>query len=1020
MSPTRRVTVVAHELRGIRPAGGMATATSFLALALARGGHAVELLTGFDAPASLEQPWDDVYARAGIAVRRAPTSPEPVDPWQFAHSHSVALGLQTAVPDVVVAHDFGAPAYCALRLRQAGLAFEDTLFVVFCHGSRRYIVERSKQLWLNDLRQVLAVGILEQACVELADVVVSPSAYLVRWMRDQGWRLPERTQVIPYFTRTSALGEPPLTRPWPSAERLERLAFFGRVDEKKGLTIFADGVNRLEPKLLAGLVVEFVGKTTGTWTRERAERLLTDSTRRALAAVSFETELDQPEALAHLARPGTLVVMPTLHENSPNTVYECLEHGIPFLASNIGGIPELVAAEDRERTLFPPTAGGVEQALRRVLESRLVPLPSHASFADDEAASRWDDVVALRPERREPGEAPGVDVIAGAPRGARNPPGSAPFVLFLEEGDVAEPKLMATLTHAQTVTGAAAVTCGIRTVSDGGSTLHLFAGDPGGLGVLANQYGTPALVRRSALSIASMASPSERYRIWPLLAALAAAGETVVSVPAPLVTRTAPPRRLEDDPADAILAVRELEAALPGPLRGTARLTAGLAADVPPPVLARSYAGVAVAVLALTLLAAVVRFATLGRQSYWFDELVTVSLLHRSFGGLLHAIPKSEATPYLYYGVAWPWARLFGFGESGVRALSALAGTLTVPVTYAAGAVLVSRRVGLFASALVAVNPFLIWYSQEARAYALFALLAATTVYFFARAWRGERRSLIGWAITASAALATQYFAVFIVAAEAILLVRWRRSALLAAAAPAAVLAAELPLILKQRHNGANVAGSALSHRVAGIPKDLLVGYSFPAEAAGTALALLLVLAGVWFALTRTTPRLRRRALVAGVIALFALVVPILFALAGPDYVLARNMIAVVVPAAIFVGAGYAARRSGLVLACGLCALCLAIVGSVAADTQYGRTDWRGAAERLGKPHTQRAIVATPTIDAGLLRPYVPGIASPTGRRFVLTRSTSSRSPRRAASRRARCDHRPRRPALRRRASTWP
>ena len=134
---------------------------------------------------------------------------------------------------------------------------------------------------------------------------------------------------------------------------------------------------------------------------------------------------------------------------------------------------------------------------------------------------------------------------------------------------------------------------------------------------------------------------------------------------------------------------------------------------------------VVVLVAALTAVGATLRFATLDRQSFWLDELVTVSLLRMDFDDLLRAIPESEATPYLYYVLAWPWTRLFGFGEVGLRSLSALAGAAIVPVAYGAGAVLVSRRTGLVAAALVSVHPFLVWYSQEARAYSLFALLAA-------------------------------------------------------------------------------------------------------------------------------------------------------------------------------------------------------------------------------------------------------------------------------------------------------
>jgi hypothetical protein len=51
----------------------------------------------------------------------------------------------------------------------------------------------------------------------------------------------------------------------------------------------------------------------------------------------------------------------------------------------------------------------------------------------------------------------------------------------------------------------------------------------------------------------------------------------------------------------------------------------------------------------------------------------------------------------------------------------------------------------------------------------------------------------------------------------------------------------------------------------------------------------------------------------------------------------------------------------------------------VAADTRYGRTDWRGAAKQLGRPAGLRAIVVTPTIDNILWRPYLPGLREPSG-----------------------------------------
>ncbi|MGH3132208.1 MAG: glycosyltransferase family 39 protein, partial [Gaiellaceae bacterium] len=271
-----------------------------------------------------------------------------------------------------------------------------------------------------------------------------------------------------------------------------------------------------------------------------------------------------------------------------------------------------------------------------------------------------------------------------------------------------------------------------------------------------------------------------------------------------------------------------------------------------------------VSVLALTAVGAVIRFATLDVQSFWLDELVTVSLLRMDFRDLLEAIPESEATPYLYYVLAWFWAQVFGLGEVGLRSFSALVGAAIVPVAYGAGSALVSRRVGLIAAALVSVHPFLVWYAQEARAYSLLALLTACSLLFFGRAL-GEpsRFDLAGWALTSALALATHYFAIFLVVPELAWLVarsRDRRPAVIASLVPAAVLLVHAPLLDRQRGAGEAVSETSLVRRLLGIPKDLVVGYSFPAEALGSVAAAGLVVVGLVLLARRSPPELRRRA----------------------------------------------------------------------------------------------------------------------------------------------------------------
>ena len=98
-------------------------------------------------------------------------------------------------------------------------------------------------------------------------------------------------------------------------------------------------------------------------------------------------------------------------------------------------------------------------------------------------------------------------------------------------------------------------------------------------------------------------------------------------------------------------------------------------------------------VAGLTVLAAGLRFATLGVQAYHHDEIVTASrILRGSFWHAMDAVGFSESAPPLYYALAWLWTQVTGTGEWGLRSLSALAGVATVPVAYLLGAELTTPR----------------------------------------------------------------------------------------------------------------------------------------------------------------------------------------------------------------------------------------------------------------------------------------------------------------------------------------
>ena len=392
-------------------------------------------------------------------------------------------------------------------------------------------------------------------------------------------------------------------------------------------------------------------------------------------------------------------------------------------------------------------------------------------------------------------------------------------------------------------------------------------------------------------------------------------------------------------------------------------------------------------VIAITAIAALLRFSAITSQSFWVDEAVTVHEVGLSFGAMLHAIHLNESTPPLYYALAWLWTRVFGSGALGIRSLSALAGTALVPVVYLCARELVGRAAGVVAAALIAVSPFMIWYSQEARSYMPFAFLGGLSFLYCARASRTHARVDLGaWAACSALMILTHFFACFQVVPEALWLL-WcvrGRVCVIACAATAAVQLAVLPLALGDRHHLLSwIEQFPRGLRIRQIPVQFAVSQLYQSPSALVAKGLLIaallavvVVALLWFG---GDARYRRGALRAGILALCIVAVPVALASVGVDYVIARNMIPALAPLAVVLGAACTvprARALGAALGVLLVLVCVWAGVRIDGNAAYRRPDWRAAAAALGPATHARAVVAYAGNAAGApLAIYLPGTA---------------------------------------------
>ncbi len=388
---------------------------------------------------------------------------------------------------------------------------------------------------------------------------------------------------------------------------------------------------------------------------------------------------------------------------------------------------------------------------------------------------------------------------------------------------------------------------------------------------------------------------------------------------------------------------------------------------------------------ALLILAAALRFSTLGLQSFWYDEAFTpVHVLHASLGATLKGVVHTENTPPLWYVLIWAWSRIFGTGAVALRFPSAIAGVATVGVAWGIGLELTGRRATAIATAaFVAVNPLFVWYSQEARAYGLFVLTSALAMWCFLRAERRPTRGcLTAFAAAASLALLSHYFAAFLMAPMIVMLLMHgglrRRATLLACAVPVVVGLALLPLASAQGGHGAQWIGEwALAKRLQAIPQYYLTGYMGAPLGHGIELLVALpILAGLGYGLWSVLePREERGVLIALSISACGVLLPIALIAFGADYLAPRNLVAAMIPVSALIAVIVVARRAGrtgAVLAALIALAGLAITIDVDLSPRLQRGDWRGVAKVLrGTPVGERAIT-TVELGAAPLEYYLP------------------------------------------------
>lgn len=189
-----------------------------------------------------------------------------------------------------------------------------------------------------------------------------------------------------------------------------------------------------------------------------------------------------------------------------------------------------------------------------------------------------------------------------------------------------------------------------------------------------------------------------------------------------------------------------------------------------------------VVLILLLLTAFALRLYRLDHQELWGDEAHSTYVSKLPLSSTVS--PHTETNPPLYHLLLYFWVRLTGSSVFALRFLSLVLGVLTVPLVYQLARLAFDVPVGLLAALLCAISPFQVYYSQEARMYALATFSTTLSMFLFARIVARPQRSAgnlrglvwVGYLVATAAAIFSHYYALFAVVAQNVLLVAlWRR-----------------------------------------------------------------------------------------------------------------------------------------------------------------------------------------------------------------------------------------------------
>lgn len=321
--------------------------------------------------------------------------------WYQARSHIFHEAIQVLIRkygykfDLIEFPEWGGIGFIPILMNKNFGSYRGSKIIVKLHSPEIWILEAHERSWLsfNNLK----IDYMERYSFENADIQVSPTNYLLQFCHGHGWRVKPDASICRYPVSLNNKNESVGDR-----SQCDEIIFFGRFEERKGIIKFVEALNYIKsavPTFSHEHKITFIGKEGSV-----SKRYILDN------LTDFECKLftlSREQAVNYVSQNARIVVIPSITDNFPNTVLECMHSWIPFVTSRSGGIPEMLGVgselynsiscvSDDPRNLgdlilkYLNYDGGTVQELLRLAHSRVKEITNSKAILDwyNEKASK--------------------------------------------------------------------------------------------------------------------------------------------------------------------------------------------------------------------------------------------------------------------------------------------------------------------------------------------------------------------------------------------------------------------------------------------------------------------------------------------------------------------------------------------------------------------------------------------------------------------------------------------------------